>query len=115
MLLQEKPSQPAPVYHPVTRQLEFPLSRQTACTMMQSMLRCPPACLARPAPGQKRPAPDLDPLRTVKQCATLSSMSCPALPSAGLNGQASAFPNEAAPPAIWSVQVWPAPPNCVMG
>ena len=121
--MQEKLSQPAPVYHPVTRQQDFPLSRDAACAMVQNLLQHPSASARIPAQhamqrqaasGRKRSLLEPDLLCSVRPYTPFTSSTCPALPSAGLSGQAWDLANEAGP-GMWSVQVWPAPPDCVMG
>ena len=41
--MQKELKEPAPVYFPVSRQQDFPMSRQTACAIMQNLLQHPNA------------------------------------------------------------------------
>ena len=121
--VQEQLSYPAPICQPTTRQLQFPVSRQAAGAVVQSLLRhhSTPGQLHTPcgvpawaATGQKRPQPDLDHARCVRQLPAFRSTACRPLACAELQEQSSALPEEVVP-GTWSIQVWPVPPNCDMG
>lgn len=116
--VQEEPRKLAPVYFPVTRQQDFPMSRQTACAMVQNLLQHPNASTPFPAhlaaSGHKRELPEPDQARSGRFFMPFAGAPRPVLPSAAPNGQGAALPDKEAP-GMWSVQVWPAPPNCAMG
>ncbi|CAK0783172.1 hypothetical protein CVIRNUC_006371 [Coccomyxa viridis] len=119
----EQLSYPAPICQPTTRQLQFPVSRQAAGAVVQSLLRhhSTPGQLQTPcgvpawaAAGQKRPQPDLDHARCVRQLPAFRSTACRPLACAELQVHSSALPEEVVP-GTWSIQVWPVPSNCDMG
>ena len=116
--MQEEPKKAAPVYSPVTRQQDFPVSRHTASAMVQTLLQHPNASTPFPAhlaaSGHKRDLPGPDQARFGRLLTPFAGAPRPILPGVGSKGQGSALPDEEAP-GMWSVQVWPAPPNCAMG
>ena len=116
--MQKELKEPAPAYFPVSRQQDFPMSRQTACAMMQNLLQHPNASTPFPADlaasGHKRELPGPGQARSGRLFMPFAAAPGPVLPGARPNGQGAAQHDEEAP-AMWSVQVWPAPPNYAMG
>ncbi|CAL5220932.1 g3030 [Coccomyxa viridis] len=97
----EEPRKLAPVYIPVTRQQDFPMSRQTACAMVQNLLQHPNASTPFPAhlaaSGHKRELPEPDQARSGRFFMPFAGAPRPVLPSAAPNGQGAALPDEEAP------------------